>query len=138
MSFEASFWRGVMTHKVGVWIDHKRAVIASVSAEAGTTHTVESGLEAHPHFSGQQDGGGEKKYEEVRKQSLDRYYDEVITHLGGADALLILGPGEAKVELKARIGRSTVRPRVEVDLETAAPLTDAQFLARVKQHFHLD
>ncbi len=126
-----------MTHKVGVWIDHKRAVIASVSAEDSTTRTLESGVEAHPRFGGQQDGGGERKYEEVHRQSLDRYYDEVITHLDGADALLILGPGEAKVELKARMGRSTVRPVPAVELETAAPLTDAQFLAQVKQHFHL-
>ena len=73
-----------MGHDVGVWIDHKRAVIVRASAEGITIETVESEVGAHPHFGGQQDGGGGKKYEERHGQNLDRYYDVVIDQLGGA------------------------------------------------------
>ena len=62
-----------MNDKAGIWIDHKKAVIVSLSGGRVTTKTLESGVGVHPHFSGQQDGGGEKKYEERRGQDLDRY-----------------------------------------------------------------
>ena len=42
---------------------------------AFTTKTLESEVGAHPHYSGQQDGGGEKKYEQRHGQHLDRSYD---------------------------------------------------------------
>ena len=61
-----------MTHKVGIWIDHKKAVVVSASADGVTTKTLESEVEAHPRYTGQQDGGGEKKYEERHSQDLDR------------------------------------------------------------------
>ena len=61
-----------MNHNVGIWIDHKRAVIVSVSDGRVTSETVDSGVAAHPHYGGQQDGGGEQKYEERHGQHLDR------------------------------------------------------------------
>jgi len=85
-----------MNHNVGIWIDHKRAVIVTVSEGRVTSETVESDVDAHPRYSGQQDGGGEKKYEERHGQHLDRYYDEVISRLGQPDGLLILGPVRPK------------------------------------------
>jgi hypothetical protein len=124
-----------MTHKVGIWIDHKKAVVVSASADGVTTQTLESEVEAHPHYAGQQDGGGEKKYEERHSQDLDRYYDEVIRQLTDADELLIFGPGEAKVELKERLRRSKTHSERTIGIETTDRLTDPQIVAKVKEHF---
>ena len=79
-----------MSQDVGVWIDHKKAVIVSITAGEVTTRTLTSDVGAHPHYSGSQEGGGEKKYEERHNQDLDRYYDDVIGQLGKPDALLLL------------------------------------------------
>ena len=49
-----------MSKGVGVWIDHKKAVIVSITAGEVTTRTLTSDVGAHPHYSGSQDGGGEK------------------------------------------------------------------------------
>jgi hypothetical protein len=127
-----------MNHKVGIWIDHKRAVIVSASAGRVTIKTVESEVGAHPRYSGQQDGGGEKKYEERHGQRLDQYYDEVISQLTEPDGLLIFGPGEAKLELKERLGRSKAHSERTVDIETTDKLTDPQIVAKVKDHFGID
>ena len=128
-----------MNHKVGIWIDHKRAVIVSVSSGAITiTKTLESEVGAHPRYSGQQDGGGEKKYEERHGQRLDRYYDEVISQLTDPDGLLIFGPGEAKLELKARLSRSKAHSERTIDIETTDKLTDPQIVAKVKEHFGIN
>ena len=108
-----------------------------MSASAGhvTTKTLESEVGAHPRYSGQQDGGGEKKYEQRHGQQLDRYYDDVIGQVGLPDALLIFGPGEAKLELKERLNRSKALSECTVDIETADRLTDPQIVAKVKEHF---
>jgi hypothetical protein len=124
-----------MNRNVGIWIDHKRAVIVLASTEGIVTRTVESDVAAHPRYGGQQDGGGEQKYEERHGQSLDRYYDAVIGHLVEPDALFVFGPGEAKLELKERLGRSTARPQCPVVVETTDKLTDPQIVAKVKDHF---
>jgi hypothetical protein len=127
-----------MNHKVGIWIDHKKAVIVSASEGLVTTKTLESEVEAHPHYSSQPDSGGEKKYEERRGQHLDQYYDEVISQLGQPETLLIFGPGEAKLELKERLSRSKMLSERTVDIETTDKLTDLQIVAKVKEHFGID
>ena len=135
-----------MDNKAGIWIDHRKAVIVFVSGGQVTATTVESDVGAHARYSGRagyptpdgpQAGGGEKKYEERYGQHLDRYYDDVIKQLGQPESVLIFGPGEAKLELKERLSRSkSLFERVE-EIETTDKLTDAQIVAKVKEHYGL-
>jgi hypothetical protein len=81
-------------------------------------------------------GRGEKKYEARYGQHLDRYYDEVISQLGQPEALLIFGPGEAKLQLKERLSRSKEQPSVEI--ETTDELTEPQIVAKVKEHYGIE
>jgi len=124
-----------MGQDVGVWIDHKKAIIVSIAAGEVTTRTLTSDVEAHPHYSGSQEGGGEKKYEERHNQDLDQYYDDVIGQLGKPDAVLLFGPGEAKLQLKARLGRSKMSSESIVAVESTDKLTDPQIVAKVKEHY---
>ena len=126
-----------MRTDVGVWVDHKKAVIVSIAAGEVTTTTLTSDIGAHPHFAGSQEGGGEKKYEQRHREALDRYFDDVIARLGRPDALILFGPGEAKLQLRERLGRSAVSPEISVALEPADKLTDPQIVAKVKEHFGL-
>jgi hypothetical protein len=127
-----------MNRKVGIWIDHKKAVVVSASASGVTAKTLKSEVGPHTRFSGSQDGGGEKKYEDRHGQHLDRYYDEVITQLGQPEALLIFGPGEAKLQLKERLSRSKALADRIVGIETTDKLTDPQIIAKVKEHYGID
>ena len=120
---------------MGVWIDHKKAIIVSIAAGEVTTRTLTSDIGAHPHYSGSQEGGGEKKYEQRHNQDLDRYYDDVIGQIGKPDALLLFGPGEAKLQLKERLRRSNVSSESIVAVETTDKLTDPQIVAKVKEHY---
>jgi len=127
-----------MSRDVGVWIDHKKAVIVSIAGEEVTTRTLTSDSGAHPHYSGAQDGGGEKRYEERHHHELDRYYDDVIGQLGTPDGVLVFGPGEAKLQLKERLGRSKAPSASIVAVESADKLTEPQIVAKVKGHFGID
>jgi len=121
-------------HNIGIWIDHQRAVLVSVASGPATTTTVDSHVASHPHYSGQQDGGGEKRSEQRHDQHLDRFYDEVIGHPATATALLIFGPGEATLDLKARLARSKALATCVIDVEAADTLTEPQIVAKVKAH----
>jgi hypothetical protein len=127
-----------MSDKVGIWIDHTKAVIVSASADGVATKTLESDIGGHPRYGGQQDGGGEKRYEARHSQDLHRYYDDVIARLGQPEAILIFGPGEAKQELKTRLGLSKSPAKPSIDIEAADQLTEPQIVAKVKEHFGLD
>jgi len=133
-----------MTENVGIWIDHAHAVIVHASVSGVRAETLESHLESHHRYSTRagdpshdnaRDEGGEKKYEERFGQKLDTYYDAVIDHLGDAGAVFILGPGEAKLQLKERMGRSKSLSHTIVGVETADRLTEPQIVAKVKEHY---
>jgi hypothetical protein len=124
-----------MSQNVGIWIDHRKAVIVSTSGDEVTIRTLQSDVAGHPHYGGQQDGGGEQKYEARHGQQLDRYYDEVIGRLDHPEAVWIFGPGEAKLELKARLARAKSPSAPTVDVDAADQMTDPQIVAKVKEHF---
>lgn len=127
-----------MDHKVGIWIDHKKAVIVFASADHGTAKTVESDVGSHPRYSDQGHQEGETKYEARNREHLDRYYDDVISQLGQPEALLIFGPGEAKLQLRERVGRAQALPEGAIEIETTDKLTDGQIVAKVKEHYKID
>jgi hypothetical protein len=66
---------------------------------------------------------------------LDRYYEDIISRLGLPEAVLIFGPGEAKLELKERLSRSKALSGCTVDRETVGKLTDPQIVAKVNKYF---
>jgi hypothetical protein len=137
-----------MSNQVGIWIDHQKAVIVSASADRAAATTLESNVGPHSRYSGRagatmpeggpQDEGGEKRYEKRFGRHLDQYYDEVIRHVGQADALLILGPGEAKLQLKERLRHHKALSTCTVEIETTDKLTDQQIIAKVKAHYGID
>ena len=64
----------------------------------------------------------------------DKYYDEVVERIGGAESILLLRPGEAKGELETHLARRGLRGRV-VGIETVDKMTAPQIPAEARQHF---
>jgi len=132
-----------MKTNVGVWIDHRKAVIVEISDTGEETKVIESNVEKH---SGRMAGVQSTTHYEAQKVPADDlrereftthlqgYYDEVIAVLRGAGPILIFGPGEAKGELKKRLERNKLAGRI-VAVETADRMTDRQIVAKVREHF---
>jgi stalled ribosome rescue protein Dom34 len=125
----------------GLWIDHRKAVIVTVSDEGEATRLVESNVERHVRYSGgvhsgasheSQPGTGEDTRERHFEGQLNKYYDEVIERIRDAEAILIFGPGEAKGELKTRLERDGLGARI-VGVETVDKMTDRQIAAKVRE-----
>ncbi len=124
-----------MKGNVGLWIDHRKAVIVSLTGGAQKTRRIISGMEKRVRFSG---GAGKAASEDQRDRrftgQLDKYYDRVVSCIRDADSILILGPGEAKVELEARLERKALGERIAA-IETVDKMTDHQIAAKVRQRF---
>jgi hypothetical protein len=65
---------------------------------------------------------------------LNTYYDEVISFVRDAEAILLFGPGEAKGELKKRFERNKLGGLIEA-VETVDKMTDRQIAAKVREYF---
>jgi hypothetical protein len=132
-----------MTHKTGIWIDHRKAVIVTVLDGGEQVDTIASNVEKHAEREG--DSALKGRYEAQQVPADDKrqraltghmniFYDTVIGKIASADSMFIFGPGEAKGELKRRLEHQKLGSRVSA-LETADKLTDRQISARVRQHF---
>jgi hypothetical protein len=121
--------------QVGLWIDHRKAVIVTLAGQHEEIRQVTSGMEKHVRYSGAaQEDSAEDQRDRRFTGHLNKYYDAVVAYLRDADAILILGPGEAKTELVGRLGGDT-RRRCVVGVQTVDKMTDRQLAARVRQRF---
>lgn len=122
----------------GLWIDHRKAVIALVSDNGEEIKTIESIVEKHPGVHATTPYESQKvQADDTREREftghLRGYYDEIIAAVRGADLILIFGPGEAKGELKKRLEKDKVDARI-VSVETADKMSDRQVVARVREY----
>lgn len=132
-----------MDTKVGLWIDHRNAVIMHMTDRGEEMALIISNVERQLRRSGDSTPKGSVESQQVpaddRRQRaftghLNIYYDAVVANIRDADSILIFGPGEAKGELKQRLERSHLDGRI-VGIESADKMTDPQIAAKVRRHF---
>ena len=131
-----------MNSKVGVWVDHREAIIVSFSDAGEKTTRIQSGAESQLRRSSDHTTGTFEPMmvpsDDIRERKfqaeLNTFYDEVISHLRHAQSILICGSGEARKELKNRM--EAKHPSVgNVVVEAADSMTEAQVVAKIRKHF---
>lgn len=122
-----------MKTTVGLWIDHRKAVIVFVKGSEEEIKLVNSNIEKPHGQSGMSAPADDSRQNELTGH-LNSYYDDVISSLRNAEAILIMGPGEAKGELKKRIERNHLNGRI-INVETVDKMTERQIVAKVREHF---
>ncbi len=122
-----------MKKTVGLWIDHKKAVIVFVAGKDTEIEFISSNIEKHHRQS-----GVATPADDVRQRGLtghlNSFYDEVVSCIRNAESILILGPGEAKGELKKRLEKDNLSRRI-IGIKTSDKMTDKQIVALVRGHF---
>ena len=127
----------IASQNVGLWIDHKEAFVVFSHEPKAEPQSVISDMEKHVRFSehlSETGGLAEDQRDSQFQVHLNRYYDEVITHIHDATAILIFGPGEAKGEFKKRLEHKGFGARI-VGVETVDKLTSNQIAAKVNGYF---
>jgi hypothetical protein len=132
-----------MSKQLGLWIDHKKAIIVSEGDGGEEIQKIESEIGKHVKYRGPsrpkspysaQYQQGDDQLDNKFNEKLKKFYDRVIARIRSAEVILILGPGEAKSELEKRLQYEKVRVRV-VAVETADKMTDGQIAAKVRRTF---
>ncbi len=131
---------------MGLWIDHKQAVIVSLTDNGSSVEKIESQIESQPRREGDSPLKGSFEAQKVPSDNshqrevtnnLNHYYDTVIEQIKNAGSVLIFGPGEAKVELNKRF-ESHHQTNQIVGVETVDKMTENQIVAKVRDHFSKD
>jgi hypothetical protein len=132
-----------MKTAVGLWIDHRKAIVVAVTDKGEEIGLIISKAEKQLRRSGDSPLKGSYESSQVPASNsrqraltghLNIYYDAVIASIGDAEAILIFGPGDAKGELQKRLKRSNLGGRI-VDIQTVDKMTDRQIAAKVRQYF---
>jgi hypothetical protein len=132
-----------MISKVGLWIDHRKALIVTVSEKGQVIKLIISALEKQSRRSLTSRHTGTYESQKVpaddsRQRAftghLNIYYDAVIAAIYSAESILIFGPGEAKSELQRRLKSINLGGRI-VGVETVDKMTGPQIAAKVREHF---
>ncbi len=124
-----------MTNDIGIWIDHRKAVIVTLAGKGEEIRTLTSGVKKHVRFTGgdgSQDGSTEDTADRQFSNSLRIFYDQVVAAARSGNSIRIFGPGEAKLELKKRLETAGLGSRV-LEVGSADKLTDRQFAAMIRK-----
>lgn len=133
-----------MIQKMGIWIDHKEAILVSLHNAQTTIERIESNAESHFRPSGGWKASGtnvaqsvskEQTADERRKHQFHNFYQEVIEKTSKVDTLYIMGPGEAKIELSKEIEKIKGEHVRIAAVEPCDSLTENQIVAQVKSFF---
>jgi hypothetical protein len=124
-----------MKKHIGLWIDHRKAVVVTVSDKGEDVKEITSHMEKHVRFASgaSEDGSSEDVRDRQFGNHLNSYYDAVIAAIRTGDTIQIFGPGEAKSELKKRCEHEGLKERV-LAIETVDKMTDRQIAAKVREH----
>jgi len=133
-----------MDKNIGIWIDHEKAAIVSITNGLTTishlkaktennNHTLH-GASSVTHF-GHQEVTPERKIERRHKEHLHHYYQNIIHQIKDGKKIFILGPGEAKIELEKEMKKLNGLAAKIMAIESADRMTDHQIAARVKNFF---
>jgi hypothetical protein len=127
--------------KVGIWIDHRRAVVVIIEEGQESIKTIEgdadrqrkaAGRSGNPTKWGPQAPINEHRLEENYRLHVVHFYKEVIKAIGKADQLLVMGPAQAKLEFAEELEKVAELRHVPRKVETVDKMTDPQVAAKVR------
>lgn len=130
--------------KVGIWLDKKKAILVTIYNGKTSMNTIVSNVEDFRVHGGSgtrlkggpQDVVQDSKYLEREKHQLKRYFDDIITEIKKADAIVLFGPAETCLKLSKYLKKhhQDLSKKVE-DVMKMDSITKPQIKAFVKTFF---
>jgi hypothetical protein len=132
-----------MIDSAGIWIDHRKAFVVTLSADAEHTVVILSRVQKHLERNGDSPLKGRYDAHAVpaddRRQraltaELNAYYDTVIAAVRSCGHVFVFGPGEAKSELHRRLSKINVGELI-TKVAVADKMTEREIVAKVREYF---
>lgn len=119
---------GRATRRVVIWIDNHEAIL--LAFEVGP---FDSSVGQNPG-----DGWSLHRVDAERYSLTQQYYGAVLYHLQPEDEILILGPGQAKRELRQQIEQPGILKGKVIGLQYASRLADVELVSPTSGEWRLD
>jgi hypothetical protein len=132
-----------MNTKTGIWIDHRKAIVVIISDKGEEIKEIESNVEKqHSRVHGKRSNDKHESQNIAADDVQDRdfagklkvFYSEVLACVSEAHSILILGPGEAKGELKKQFEKHNLGNRI-VNCVTVDKMTVPQLVEEVREYY---
>jgi hypothetical protein len=132
-----------MKKALGLWVDHRKAVIVTIENNTEIIKEITSDVDKHVRFSSGTTSKASNNpqgstSEDVRDRQfgnqLNAYYEGIVAVIRDADSIWIFGPGEAKGELENLLKHEGLGDCI-VGVETVDKMTNNQIAAKVRDHF---
>ena len=132
-----------MQDKVGIWVDHKKAVLVHFTASGHEIKQVkfkagkplsEGRVASRNKSHGRMDFVAEDRVQNKAEVDRKGYYRDIIAATNGCAELFVFGPAQAKTELKKQLLAKKV-PGLVLDVAAAEDMTEAQIAATARAHF---
>lgn len=131
-----------MAKCIGVWIDRRQAIVVKLSGSEEECIHVQSNVESQERRAADRTDGpyepllvpADSSRDRKETAELSKFYDDVISHFGHAEAVYIIGPGETRTHLKSRLSEMHGMTS-NVQVEPADHMTEPQVVAKIRKHF---
>ena len=129
--------------KVGLWIDHRKAVLVRVTETGEEIEVLHSEVEKQLRRLGESPLKGpfdvlhvpaDTSRQRIFSRNLNAYCDVIIAKIKTADAVMIFGPGEAREELRKRMEKNRLGQAIAC-VESAGRMTNRQIAAKARRYF---
>lgn len=135
------------TNRYGIWIDHRQAVVVRIDADDRLQHvTMKSGFTAHPRFPGEKTDKTGLFGHSIDRQARDQrraerefgaFLKEVVRSLEKVNAVLVMGPGDARHGLENEIRSRKSLAAAWLENRACDKMTIPQLRAAVAEHFNV-
>jgi hypothetical protein len=125
-----------MNKRVGLWIDHTKALIVSITDGGEDRERIPSLMDHYIRYSVNVPGDGTPEDERDGRfwRHLNEYYDKIVEHVHDAGAIQIFGPGIAKYQFQKRLDMAGLSAKI-VSIDDVENESDQDIVARVRDRF---
>lgn len=128
-----------MKKRIGIWVDRRRAVIVTVGQGEEQVQVVVSPLETAGVTKGRSQHGQHDIVPDavqLNQESLylKKYYNDIVDQVKGADYLMLMGPGEARVELRNALEQRSLGYKI-LEVKPADKMTDREAMLAVRDYY---
>lgn len=128
-----------MKKRIGVWVDRRRAVIVTVGQGDEQVQIVASPLETAGAAKGRSQHGQHDIVPDAVQLNqetvyLKKYYNEIVDQVKDADYLMLMGPGEARVELRNALEQRSLGYKI-LEVKPAEKMTDREAMLAVRDYY---
>lgn len=133
------------SRRIGVWIDHSKALMYDPQNGEERIETVHSGQESQDRFRGEHGDGTrlgnfrstDNEHHKNRREEniIKNYYKDLANKLEAYDEIYLFGPGQARKELQNLLSEDKHFTTKSINSEAADHLSENQLRAQIRKHF---